>query len=487
MWLDVLQFPDVQSALVQQLELNAEIARERAARRVGTTLRDKWHLDSLIGVGGMAAVYAATHRNGMRGAVKFLHPERAADATIKNRFLREGYIANKVGHAGAVRVLDDDEADGSVFLVMELLEGTTLQGAALQQGGALLPEDTMTAIVQVLETLAAAHEKGIVHRDIKPENLFLTHSGIVKILDYGIAGLSEASDEAQKTQTGLAMGTPAYMSPEQARGRWSEVDARSDLWSVGATLFFLLSGTTVHDEGTVPERVAATFLTPARPIASVAPDVPAALAAIVDRALLLDKAQRWQDASAMRDALRAAYLELQGKPMPTPSAERAAMPGVRASSPSAVPVSSRASDKTEAELTQRPARRGLVLGLAAFALLALAVGVRLTVTRTGEREAPAQAGLVATLPSTVMAVGHDPPGGGRRKGKAEALCAAAGVKLGHVLHMEDGSLHAPAVSRSNYVASTAPEEEMAERGAMAPGAIAVDASVVVAYGIAGPI
>jgi serine/threonine protein kinase len=362
--------------LTSATELAEEILRTKAEKRVGTTLREKWHLDSLIGVGGMAAVYEATHRNGMRGAVKVLHSERAADETIKSRFLREGYIANKVDHAGAVRVLDDDEADGSVFLVMELLEGATLEQAALRQGGALPPKEMMIAIDQVLQTLSAAHDKGIVHRDLKPENLFLTDSGVVKILDYGIAGLRETSSESRTaTQTGHAMGTPAYMSPEQARGRWNDVDARSDLWSVGATMFWLLSGTTVHDEGTVPELVAATFLTPARSMQSVAPEVPSALAAVVDRALLLDKEKRWQDASAMREALRAAYAEIQGKPMPAPpSVDRPPTPL------SMMPVTSRTVDEVLAVPVQRPSRRGVVFAGAALVFIvvvaAFAVGIR---------------------------------------------------------------------------------------------------------------
>src|SRR5437870_2790296 len=135
-------------------EVREEILRKKAELRIGSTLRGKWRLDTLIGVGGMAAVYEATHRNGMRGAVKILHPEKAADENIKKRFLREGYIANKVEHAGAVRVLDDDEADGDVFLVMELLEGTTLDTRALCEGGALGADETMRFLDQVLDTLA---------------------------------------------------------------------------------------------------------------------------------------------------------------------------------------------------------------------------------------------------------------------------------------------------------------------------------------------
>ncbi|MBI5535731.1 MAG: hypothetical protein HY898_23570 [Deltaproteobacteria bacterium] len=107
-----------------------DVTTQRALARVGSVLRGKWHLEKLLGVGGMASVYAATHRNGMRGAVKLLHPELALDAEGRSRFLREGYVANKVDHPGAVKVLDDDVAeDGSVYLVMELLEGTSVEEA----------------------------------------------------------------------------------------------------------------------------------------------------------------------------------------------------------------------------------------------------------------------------------------------------------------------------------------------------------------------
>src|SRR5262249_27291287 len=136
-------------------------------------------LDALLGVGGMAAVYAGTHRNGKRGAVKVLHPELARSAEARARFLREGYVANTVGHPGAVSVIDDDTTeDGLVFMVMELLEGSTLDALAAASPGGTLPLDVvLKAADDLCDVLAAAHDKGIVHRDIKPENLFLARDG----------------------------------------------------------------------------------------------------------------------------------------------------------------------------------------------------------------------------------------------------------------------------------------------------------------------
>src|SRR5262249_54182358 len=141
----------------------------RARARIGKVLRDKWRLERLLGVGGMACVYAATHRNGKRGAVKILHAELALDAETRTRFLREGYVANKVDHPGAVSVLDDDTTDdGAVFLVMELLEGQAVDARAASRPGSRLETAEVIAIAeQLLDVLAAAHDKGIVHRDLK--------------------------------------------------------------------------------------------------------------------------------------------------------------------------------------------------------------------------------------------------------------------------------------------------------------------------------
>lgn len=153
--------------------MSTDELESRARERVGATL-GKYVIERLLGVGGMAAVYAARHRNGNRVAVKVLHRELSVDGNIRQRFLREGYVANAVEHAGVVRVLDDDTAaDGSVFLVMELLEGETLE-ARLRRKGVLDAADVLSLTDQLLDVLAAAHGRGILHRDIKPENLFLT-------------------------------------------------------------------------------------------------------------------------------------------------------------------------------------------------------------------------------------------------------------------------------------------------------------------------
>ena len=294
------------------MPVQLEAATERARARVGTVLKQKWHLDSLLGVGGMAAVYAATHRNKKRAAIKMLHPELSQDAAIRQRFLRETYVANSVGQQGAVAVdYDDVSDDGLAFLVMELLDGETIEQRWQRKGRVLSPHEALSVVDQLLDTLAAAHARGIVHRDLKPENMFLTRDGLVKVLDFGIARVRELSTPLT-TLAGSAIGTPAFMAPEQARGRWEDVDGRSDLWAVGATLYTLLSGKFVHSGQSAQDMLALAVTRPARSLGERRPDLPPSLIRFVDKALSYDRAARFPDAVTMQHALRVTYAEMQG-------------------------------------------------------------------------------------------------------------------------------------------------------------------------------
>jgi serine/threonine protein kinase len=290
----------------------------KATARLGQRLRNKWRLDVLLGVGGMAAVYAATHRNGSRAAVKILHTELSVSEEIRSRFMREGYVANSVGHEGAVKVLDDDIAeDGSMYLVTELLDGETLEDRRVRYGGRLNEDDVLSVTDQLLDVLAAAHAKGVIHRDVKPANIFLMRSGQLKVLDFGIARLRELSTVSLATRSGSAMGTPAFMSPEQARGLWSEVDARSDLWSVGATMWHALTGKLVHEGRTPNEELLSAMTNPAPPLSSVLPSSSPAVAHVVDRAVAFDKEKRWLDARRMQEGVRRAYHDRHSAPITT--------------------------------------------------------------------------------------------------------------------------------------------------------------------------
>ena len=293
--------------------------RAQAEKRVGETLRGKWHVDRVIDIGGMAAVYAATHRNGNRVAIKVLHKSFAKNEQAKERFLREGYVANKVGHPNAVAVLDDDELDdGTAFLVMELLEGETLEDR-LQHRKVLGYAAAMYVADQVLDVLAAAHERNIVHRDIKPPNIFLTNDGYAKVLDFGLARLRERTISGSMTRTGMVIGTASYMPPEQARGKHALVDHRTDIWAVGATLFKAMTGRYVHEGGTVNERLIKAMTDHAPPLSTVNSSIPAPIADLIDRSLQFQKSDRWPDARAMQRALRAAYEEVEHEPIPSMS------------------------------------------------------------------------------------------------------------------------------------------------------------------------
>jgi serine/threonine-protein kinase len=286
----------------------------RARTRIGSTLREKWRLDALLGVGGMAAVYAATHRNGRRAALKILHPELSLELEWRTRFLREGRVANAVPHDGALKVLDDDVTeDGSVFLVLELLEGESVEERLRRHGGPLPEKEVLWIADQVLDVLVAAHARGVIHRDIKPDNLFLTSTGSLKVLDFGIARLRELSRISAATHSGGTMGTPAFMAPEQARGLWDEVDVQSDLFSVGATMFTLLSGQNVHKGRSQNEEILSAMTVPPRPLSSAAPSVAPAVARVVDRALAFEKGNRWPSAQEMRDAVSDAYRDGTGR------------------------------------------------------------------------------------------------------------------------------------------------------------------------------
>jgi eukaryotic-like serine/threonine-protein kinase len=290
--------------------------KAQARERIGQTLKGKWTLDHLLGVGGMAAVYAATHRNGNRVAIKMLHAALGGHGVLRERFLREGYAANRVEHPGVARVLDDDVAeDGTPFLTMELLSGETLE-ARWRRHSRLLPLAEVLAIAdELLAVLASAHARGIHHRDIKPENVFLTRAGRVKILDFGIARVREGLPGGiTATRTGALLGTPAFMPPEQARGRGHEVDGRSDIWAVGATMFTLLSGRFVHVSAFANEMLILAATERAPSLLAGWPFAPAEVVALVDRALAFERDARFEDAAQMRGAIHAAQRALRLPP-----------------------------------------------------------------------------------------------------------------------------------------------------------------------------
>jgi serine/threonine-protein kinase len=312
-------------------------------RRIGTTLCDKWTLERLIAVGGMAAVYVAVHKIGRRDAVKILRPEAAASRELVERFEQEAHAVNRFRHHGLAEVRDfDRDENGVPFLVMELLEGDSLIERALEHPPSL--EDALRYLDEVLDVLAAAHAQGIIHRDIKPDNLFITREGPLKVLDFGIARMNEGSPRSQRTASGMVIGTPEYMSPEQVLGH--KIDARADIYSVGATFFWLLARRHVHPASNDMEVMVKTMTERPTPLCVAAPRVPVDVGLVIDRALAFRTDDRYPDAATMQQDVQALrrgeappYASLlRDSPPPPPGPEPPEAPVAR-TPPAAPPLS----------------------------------------------------------------------------------------------------------------------------------------------------
>ena len=275
--------------------------------RVGEVIAERYRLVSRLGEGGMGVVFEAEHLSlGRRYAVKMLRPELSADEKLVERFEREAREAAASRHPGIVDVIDlGRAASGAVFMVMELLEGESL--AERMNHGVLPIDEAVDIAAQALDALGAAHARGVVHRDVKPDNLFVTRDvrgeRLVKVLDFGIAKV--ASGNERLTAAGIVLGTPLYMSPEQIR-RGGDVDARADVYSMGATLHHMLTGSPAVEGGSMYDVVARVVAGEiSRDPRGLRPEVPTWLAEAVARALETDPSERFESAAAMRAALLA--------------------------------------------------------------------------------------------------------------------------------------------------------------------------------------
>ncbi len=270
--------------------------------RVGSVIKGKWKIEALLGVGGMAAVYAASHRNGQRAALKILHTDFAREKTICERFLREAYVSNKVNHGATVQVLDDDMTEsGEPFLIMELLEGETVRDAWKKSGRTMNAGRVLQICERVLDCLASCHAIKVIHRDLKPANIFILKDEEIRVLDFGVAQMRDATSE--RTATGTALGTPAYMSPEQAMGLVDQLDGRADLFSVGAMMHALITGHRINNGRTEQEALVMAATKPVPSVARLAPQLPIELIKVIDKSLAWDRRNRYQDAREMQKAL----------------------------------------------------------------------------------------------------------------------------------------------------------------------------------------
>ncbi len=275
----------------------------------GELISGKYRIVRLIGDGGMGVVYEARHEVlGSGVALKFLHADLAKRPGLTQRFLQEARVSATIQSPHVTHVTDVDTAqDGSPYLVMELLSGQSLQ-SMLDQHGKLPQDQAVDFALQILAGLEAAHAIGVVHRDMKPDNGFVTPSPggpILKLIDFGIAKLRVSSEFGKGlTRAGVVMGTPEYMAPEQLLSAHT-TDHRADIYSLGVMLFELLSGLRPADGDDAEQIIAAVEAGRVRKLAEVAPTAPPGLVALVERATLPDREQRFEGAAAMRLALAA--------------------------------------------------------------------------------------------------------------------------------------------------------------------------------------
>jgi serine/threonine-protein kinase len=283
--------------------------------QAGEILDGKYRIEKLLGEGGMGAVAKATHMlRRAPVALKFMSPAVLALQGAVERFVNEGVAASQIDSDHVVKVFDVGRMpSGAPYLVMEFLDGNDLAAILHRDGGRLSIPRAVHFTIQTLRALQTAHQAGIIHRDMKPSNVFVIDKDgepdFVKLVDFGISKVRTDDPEGKQqnanlTKTNSALGTPLYMSPEQARSP-RDVDARTDIYSVGAILYELLSGRTPYtsDTGEFTEILFKIFTTDPEPLRNLRPDVPDGLAAVIHRALTRDLAQRYASANDFAEAL----------------------------------------------------------------------------------------------------------------------------------------------------------------------------------------
>ena len=354
-----------------------------------------------IGEGGMGSVWLAEHGMlGRRAAIKVLHAEYSAQPAIVTRFFNEARAATAISDPGIVQIFDfGHHVDGSAYIVMELLEGETLD-RRLQRIGRLAVGDALRLMRQVASSLGAAHQRGIVHRDLKPENIFIVRDPEVaggeraKIVDFGIAKLQ--GDQSVKTQTSAVMGTPTYMSPEQCRGA-GQVDQRSDVYALGCVLFTLITGRPPFEAEGIGEIIAMHLREQPPPPSRIAHGIPPEVDHIVMRCLAKDPNQRFHSAADLAVAIGG----LLGS---SPQVTIAARPPTGGSYPGVgttpTTLSQASGSPTGTGAMAQPSRKGVFIGIGAVVVIGGVVAI--AATRGGgdaQKEAPAAAPEPAPAPA----------------------------------------------------------------------------------------
>jgi serine/threonine protein kinase len=300
---------------------DGEVLEDDPSSIVGTVLDGQYNIETLLGKGGMGAVYLARHiLLGDRVAIKILPPEVRNNAEWLRRFRREGQAARRFRHANAVTVYDLRTAsDGTIYMVMEYVEGHTLD-AELKNRGRFTPADTLEILQPIMSVLNTAHAMGVVHRDLKPENIMMSKANTggessIKLLDLGIAKMREiagveSSGTTELTMAGQVLGTPYYMSPEQ----WGEpssdgsfeIDGRADIYSLGLVAYQMIAGKRPYSGVTLHELRREHLSVSPPPLNEIVPSVPKAFSDAIERAISKDRADRQPTAGQLASELRAA-------------------------------------------------------------------------------------------------------------------------------------------------------------------------------------
>jgi serine/threonine protein kinase len=365
-----------------------------------------------LGEGGMGAVYELVHPQiGKKQALKVLHAEYAKKSSIVDRFFAEAKSVVTIGHPNIVDITDYATLeDGTAYIIMEFLEGQSLAGY-VKQRGAMSPMELAAIVLPICDALGAAHAQGIVHRDLKPENVHLVprpdNPRYVKVLDFGIAKLATPDAAAgPMTKTGQVMGTPTYMSPEQAMGRTREIDHRTDIYALGVLMYQLLTGEVPFQAESFGDLMLMHLSSPPPPLHLRRPDLPPAWDAILQRALAKNREERFGSMREIADAIRAAlgsgvYAAQPSQPMmvPTvamPSAAHSYPPQGQPSQPSWPPASGESTP-----VTAPPAPRRSAALLIALLVIGVATAIAVALIVTGGGKKPEA--IATTAPATIDA------------------------------------------------------------------------------------
>ncbi|HET9528912.1 MAG TPA: protein kinase, partial [Blastocatellia bacterium] len=287
------------------------LAEDEAGSHIGRTI-GHYEILSLLGKGGMGAVYLAKDaRLDRKVALKLLPLQFTANEVRLRRFIREARAASSLNHPNIITIYEIGQDGPAHYIATEYIEGETLRERIAR--APIEASEAIDVAAQIAYALAAAHSAGIVHRDIKPENVMARPDGIIKVLDFGLAKLTEqqASNSQRptrvSTEPGVVLGTVTYMSPEQARGL--EVDARTDIWSLGVVIYEMIAGRAPFSGDTTADVIAAILKSEPQPIAELAPETPIALQKIIGRVLSKDRKERYQTSDEMLAELRAVKKE----------------------------------------------------------------------------------------------------------------------------------------------------------------------------------